>query len=160
MESIRLAHYLLDLCAEAKEDLDEQIKYAIDRQKELGYMVPLSAFGETKYCAFITTPDIHPYSVSEQLDYTYAAASRNEAISVMWISLEYNNNGTLIAAQGKKCSFSDLEGEDIDRLKYMGCQKAKDWIKLYKQKHKKIERNDFCPCGSGKKYKFCCLGNE
>ena len=25
---------------------------------------------------------------------------------------------------------------------------------------KKIGRNDPCPCGSGKKYKKCCLGKE
>ena len=25
---------------------------------------------------------------------------------------------------------------------------------------KKIGRNDPCPCGSGKKYKKCCLGNS
>ena len=24
----------------------------------------------------------------------------------------------------------------------------------------KIGRNDLCPCGSGKKYKFCCLKND
>jgi preprotein translocase subunit SecA len=27
-------------------------------------------------------------------------------------------------------------------------------------KSKKIGRNDPCPCGSGKKYKKCCLGKE
>jgi uncharacterized protein YecA (UPF0149 family) len=25
---------------------------------------------------------------------------------------------------------------------------------------KKTGRNDPCPCGSGKKYKHCCLGNK
>jgi uncharacterized protein YchJ len=25
------------------------------------------------------------------------------------------------------------------------------------REHTKIGRNDACPCGSGKKYKFCCL---
>ena len=27
----------------------------------------------------------------------------------------------------------------------------------YKREHAKIGRNDPCPCGSGKKYKNCCL---
>ena len=26
--------------------------------------------------------------------------------------------------------------------------------------HPKTGRNEACPCGSGKKYKRCCLGNE
>ena len=28
----------------------------------------------------------------------------------------------------------------------------------YERSHKKIGRNDPCPCGSGKKYKKCCMG--
>ena len=40
--------------------------------------------------------------------------------------------------------------------------------KLYKEqkksgtekKKKKVGRNDPCPCGSGKKYKFCCGKNK
>lgn len=27
-------------------------------------------------------------------------------------------------------------------------------------KKEKVGRNDLCPCGSGKKYKKCCLGKE
>jgi len=30
----------------------------------------------------------------------------------------------------------------------------------YIRETKKIHRNDFCLCGSGKKYKFCCLNNH
>ena len=30
------------------------------------------------------------------------------------------------------------------------------WMRI----NKKIGRNDPCPCGSGKKYKNCCLGKE
>ncbi len=26
--------------------------------------------------------------------------------------------------------------------------------------HSKVNRNDPCPCGSGKKYKHCCLGTS
>jgi len=27
-------------------------------------------------------------------------------------------------------------------------------------KNKKVGRNDPCPCGSGKKYKYCCGANK
>lgn len=30
----------------------------------------------------------------------------------------------------------------------------------YVRETRKIGRNEICPCGSGKKYKKCCLGNE
>ena len=159
-EGIRLAHFLLDLSGDAKEDFAGQIEYALKRQKELGWSVPMIALGEIKYCAFIAMPNVKPYTIAEQLDYTYAIASRNEEIPVMWIFLEYDKKGALLSAQGRKCSFSELIGNDIDRIKSLGCKKAKDLVTLYKKSHKKIGRNDDCPCGSGKKYKFCCLNNE
>lgn len=159
-EKIRFAHYLLDLASDAKDDFAEQIRYGLRRQKELNYAVPIMAFGDVKYCAFITLPGVTPYTIQEQLDYVYAAASRNEAIPVMWILLEYDIKSKLVAAQGKKCFFSDLEGEDIERIKNMGREKAKDWVELYRRSHKKLGRNDDCPCGSGKKYKFCCINNN
>jgi SEC-C motif-containing protein len=30
----------------------------------------------------------------------------------------------------------------------------------YRRPEPKIGRNDPCPCGSGKKYKHCCLGKS
>lgn len=156
-EKIRLAHYLMDLASVAKEDLAGQIKYALKRQRELKRAVPLAAFGDIKYCAFISMPGIIQYPIQEQLDYAYAAASRNEEIPVMWISLEYDNKKRLVSAKGKKCFFSDLEGDDIERIRHMGREKARDWVLQYKMTHGKIGRNDYCPCGSGRKYKFCCI---
>ena len=67
------------------------IEYAFRRQRELKRAVPLAAFGEIKYCAFISMPGIIQYPIQEQIDYAYAAASRNEKIPVMWISLEYDD---------------------------------------------------------------------
>ena len=43
------------------------------------------------------------------------------------------------------------------RINQYGKEKAIDWIELHKHSHNKIGRNDYCPCGSGKKYKYCCL---
>ena len=30
-------------------------------------------------------------------------------------------------------------------------------IREEREKYRKIQRNDPCPCGSGKKYKQCCM---
>lgn len=47
-------------------------------------------------------PGIIQYPIQEQIDYAYAAASRNEKIPVMWISLEYDEKNKLVSAEGKK----------------------------------------------------------
>lgn len=77
-EKIRFAHYLMDLASDAREELADKIEYAFRRQRELKRAVPLTAFGEIKYCAFISMPGIIQYPIQEQIDYAYAAASRNE----------------------------------------------------------------------------------
>ena len=82
-EKIHLAHSLMDLAPDAKEDLAGQIEYALRRQRELKHSVPLVVFGEIEYCAFISMPGIIQYPIQKQLDYACAAASRNEKIPVM-----------------------------------------------------------------------------
>lgn len=156
-EAIHLAHYLLNLSTDAKEDLAAQIKYALKRQKQLNRQIPTIAFGEIKYCCFVSTPGITLLSLQEKLDYTYASASRNMDIPVMYISLEYDLKGNLVSAVGKLCAFSDLNADDAERVKALGVEKARDWVALHKHAHGEIGRNDYCPCGSGKKYKNCCL---
>ena len=50
-----------------------------------------------------------------------------------------------------KLDVSSLDAATIKRL--MDYQNRKPSVREYK----KIGRNDTCPCGSGKKYKKCCL---
>ena len=159
-ESIRLAHYLLNFASDARKEFAEQIRYALRRQREINHSVPIIAFGEIKYCVFASIHGVPSYSQTHQLDYVYAVASRNEAIPVMWISLEYDNNNNVVEAKGRQCLFSDVQADDVNRIKALGQEKAKDWVELAKRKNGKIGRNDYCPCGSGKKYKFCCMNAD
>lgn len=155
-ENIVFAHFLLNLSTDAKEDFSDQILYGLKRQREIHRQVPIIAFGEIKYCVFISIPDIKLLSAKDQLDYVYAIASRNESVPVMMISLQYDSNNLLISTIGNSCSFSDLKESDIERIKALGNEKAKDWVQLAIKKSGKIGANDYCPCGSGKKYKRCC----
>ena len=48
-------------------------------------------------------------------------------------------------------SIGNLDEQTLQRL--LAYQNRKPSVR----EHKKISRNDECPCGSGKKYKKCCL---
>lgn len=54
---------------------------------------------------------------------------------------------------------STVIGNNTDLSKYVRPRKTRTIIREHKEK---IGRNDPCPCGSGKKYKNCCLkeGND
>ncbi len=55
--------------------------------------------------------------------------------------------------------FSRKEIEYLHNLHYTRSEK-KDVEPAEVESKKKIGRNDPCPCGSGKKYKKCCMGKE
>jgi len=52
------------------------------------------------------------------------------------------------------------EEDDEDYLYDPGDEPLRSYTEPYVREAPKIGRNDPCPCGSGKKYKKCCLGNE
>ena len=66
---------------------------------------------------------------------------------------EITDNETTLDSNNSlnKLDVSSLDAATIKRL--MDYQNRKPSVREYK----KIGRNDPCPCGSGKKYKKCCL---
>ena len=52
---------------------------------------------------------------------------------------------------------STVIGNNTDLSKYVRPRKTRTVIREH---NKKIGRNDPCPCGSGKKYKNCCLNED
>ena len=70
----------------------------------------------------------------------------NELEEITYSETTLDSNNSL-----NKLDVSSLDAATIKRL--MDYQNRKPSVREYK----KIGRNDPCPCGSGKKYKKCCL---
>lgn len=155
---IDVAHFLLDLSSEAKDDFCRAIHHALRRQPEIERMVVMSAFGEIKYCLFVEIPGIKIMNKEEREDYVLSAILNDESMPIMWIDLDYGRDGKLRGAKGKQCSYSDIPPDEINRLKELSIGYAKSRIEGFQhQFHRKVGRNDPCPCGSGKEYKKCCI---
>lgn len=158
---IDIAHFLLNMSSEAKEDFCKAIHHALQRQSEIGRMVVMSAFGEIKYCLFVSTPGIKIMEIAERQDYVLSAILSDESMPIMWINLDYDKDGNLLSVKGKECRYCDIPASDIDRLKELSIEYKKSRIaSFHRQNHRKVGRNDLCPCGSGKKYKKCCIQYE
>lgn len=158
---IEVAHFLLNMSSEVKDDFCKAIHHTLKRQLEIGRMLVISAFGEIKYCLFVAIPSIKVMSTPERQDYVLSAILSDESMPIMWIDLDYDNNGNLLGVKGKQCSYSDIPADEIDRLKKLSVEYAKSRIESFqRQNHRKVGRNDPCPCGSGKKYKKCCIQYE
>ena len=51
-------------------------------------------------------------------------------------------------------------GYSNEELGLPNADEGKEWGGILQEKPAKIQRNDPCPCGSGKKYKKCCMRKE
>lgn len=66
-------------------------------------------------------------------------------------------NATDEEANEKLKDFEDsvITGDQLARLRALYNRKPKQLVR----KHAKVGRNDPCPCGSGKKFKNCCMNS-
>lgn len=75
--------------------------------------------------------------------------------TIMHASRNYNDP-VESSEEGTPAPESAITGDSIDALTRMGYfRKTRPVVR----DTKKISRNDPCPCGSGKKYKNCCLAS-
>ncbi len=153
-----LSSYLLDFCYESRNELANGIEYALNREKELGRMFPITTFDEIRYCIFVYQQEIQFIEEQEKIDYIYSTMVFNNENDRLNIDLYYDKDGVIEKVDFKLHFFSDIPPNRFEELKRVGEQRAKGRVELYKRNNtkSKIGRNESCPCGSGKKYKKCC----
>ena len=73
------------------------------------------------------------------------------------LELSFDSAERLIDVDFTILRFEDIPTFDFDKLKVLA--ERLRFTRIQKAEHfgRKIGRNDYCPCGSGKKYKRCCL---
>lgn len=84
---------------------------------------------------------------------TYAnmiLANNNKALSVF---IYYNIKNQINGINLKILTSNDTLIKSTETMKIVDYLRIKREMQL---RHKKVGRNDLCPCGSGKKYKNCC----
>ena len=65
--------------------------------------------------------------------------------------------GKIIMPEKLKEVFANLPVEEHDYIKIMNIPPTNTQMA---RKPPRVGRNDLCPCGSGKKFKKCCLNKE
>ena len=105
---IDVAHFLLNMSSEAKEEFCKGIHHALRRQPEIGRMLVISAFGEIRYCLFVAMPGIKIMIHKDRQDYVLSSILSDESMPIMWIDLDYDKDGKLLGVKGKQCNYSDI----------------------------------------------------
>ena len=155
----KVASYLLDLSGEAREHIAKGIDEQLERQPSTRRPKPLSTpHGAVALTIFCWTPScpvrdtalalkhartvllLHSESRRLLLQLTYSAGGEFDDVTWQWVEQANIPVAELPALQA--------EAERLRATRLASATAAR----------RKIGRNDPCPCGSGKKYKHCCLG--
>ena len=97
-------------------------------------------------------------SWEKQREYVLATLAKNGNPYCYLIEIFVDNHDNIIEVNYEYLTQSSIPAEDIERLRDLGdyYSKRRATSFLIQTHKKKIGRNDPCPCGSGKKYKYCC----
>lgn len=157
---VEISNYLLDFALEAKEELCDQVKYALKRQQQTKHMAAISAAGTgdyLRYTCFVNQPGITLLSAEEKRKYVLASLIWNQDSERVLLDLYFDENEVFYKLIFKCFRPEDILLDEVEELKSQGEQLVNMRLEKYKLMHPgKIGRNQLCPCSSGKKYKKCC----
>ena len=153
----RLASFLLDIDGEWREQLSLGIDRELAQQPTTRRPKPFSTHGSVNLTVYCWTPSSMPRSAEQSLAHARTVLLVNGEAKRLLIELTFADGQSL---QNVAWQWIDKVGippqllpelqADADKLRKVRVERAK-------AERGKIGRNDQCPCGSGKKYKHCCL---
>lgn len=120
-------HEVWEACLD--EDLEDELA---------GYILPLSFFLDENYARAI-------YEDFARQDKSFAEVAEYMLLLFRHAALDYATLGRTIGE-----ALNELEGEQA-------ADQCDTFAEPFRNDESKVGRNDLCPCGSGKKYKKCCL---
>lgn len=88
---------------------------------------------------------------------TYANMYLSKCEKVLSVFLYYSSDDKIKKIDFKIITSDDKESKSTEIMNMTEYLRFKRGLRL---EGKKIGRNELCPCGSGKKYKKCCLLKE
>ena len=149
----RVASYLLDCDDSGRINIAENLYKILANQKIKQTPLPFSTYGDIKLTIFCWQDPLIPRNKELAIDHTRAAmlvAGDNERLM---LELFFTDEERLEAVKWINVTLSDILHSDLERLNNIAETLRTKRLK----KAGKIGRNVLCPCGSGKKYKKCCL---
>ncbi|OBU35439.1 MULTISPECIES: SEC-C metal-binding domain-containing protein [Photobacterium] len=149
----RISSFLLDCAEECRKTIINNIDLVLVKQKETQHSLPLSLYGDVKLTVFCWQESCFPRNENFVLEHSRAAMLAVNDTTRLIIELFYSDELTLEKVEWSDISIDEIPSLELDRLNEIASNLKKSRIR----KAGKLGRNDPCSCGSGKKYKKCCI---
>ncbi|WP_214811876.1 SEC-C metal-binding domain-containing protein [Exiguobacterium sp. s127] len=155
----KIVSSLLNLDEKTRWAVEENITKVLERQNEINKTLPLSIFGEARITFICKQIEVESYSDEYSRDYVLATLLKANDEVRLGLYLSYSSDGKLDDVEYEYLTKEDIPQERKVEIERLADILAERRIISYKNQtgKKKIGRNDLCPCGSGRKYKRCCI---
>lgn len=154
----RIASYLLDLAGDWRSDLSKWIDEELAAIPQRGRCLPLSMVGNVRLTIFVNIEGLVELSHERATEHTQATMIATGESDRILLELTYGSNGPTRASMST-ISLHGLAREHLERLKEKAIDLKEKRLARSVANFGKIGRNDLCPCGSGKKFKRCCISS-
>ena len=149
----RVASYLLNCGGSWRNNIFDSIDKTLVNQKTQQKLQPLSTYGDIKLTIFCWQDPFLPRNKELAIDHARAAMIVTGDNERLMLELFFTDEKKLKEVEWADVTLSDVSDLDMPRLLSIA-----ETLKTKRlEKAGKIGRNTSCPCGSGKKYKKCCL---
>jgi hypothetical protein len=153
----KVSSILLDSAGDTRTNITSGIDELLREQSQIHRPKPLSSYGKVKITLFCWQEGLLQREKDFALDHARAAMLVAQDKERLLLELSFDKSEKMIDVHFHLLSFSDILMADFDKLKGLAERLKSTRLQKAKQFEGKIGRNNYCPCGSGKKYKRCCL---
>ncbi|HEY9158327.1 SEC-C metal-binding domain-containing protein [Candidatus Binatus sp.] len=153
-----VAAYLLDLDAEGREAVSKNIDEELRRQPTTKRPKPFSMHGEVSLTVFCWTDAWARRRSALAVEHARTVSLVNEDPHRLLLQLSYTEAGILQDVDWHWVDLASIPLVELPELRANADGLRRERIANAKGLKGKIGKNEPCPCGSGKKYKKCCLG--
>jgi len=152
----RIASYLLDLAGDWRLDLSKWIDEELVAIPQRGRCLPLSTVGDVRLTIFVNIEGIAELCHEKATEHAQAAMIATGESDRILLELAYGPNGPTRASMST-VSLHGLSREHLEQLKKNATDLKEKRLARSVANFGKVGRNELCPCGSGKKFKRCCM---
>ena len=159
-----VAAYLLDMASDSQREVVSYINQELKKQTTTKRPLPLSMHGNVKLTISCWTEHSVPRNSVLALNHARSIVVMHNEARRLLIELSYSGASELKEVNWSWVELAGIPPSQLPRLRSQANdirQKriARTTTELRQTTgRRKIGHNESCPCGSGKKYKRCCLG--
>lgn len=156
----RVSSLLLDCGGTWRNNITSGIDNVLIQQQNVRMPKPLSTYGGIKISLFCWQEGIVERNEKLALEHSKAAMLIADDKERLLLEIYFDNAGSINNVDFQFIQRESIGKDELQKIEAVAETLRKRRIERVQKKEGKIGRNAPCPCGSGKKYKKCCLRKE